>query len=304
VRAALIALTVTTVAVTVALVPGYVGVRGWMIGSAVTVGLLAVVVLGGSLRRGHDSVWAVSVGPALAAVAILLGTVWASGLVVQARLGPFDSPEAPASVNAYTQRVEATFPSDQRALALFVKGLPRKQAADVLETSGAAGFYILATGREFLPVGGFSGRVPAPSLPDFIRLVAQGRVQRVTVVTKPLTRAPDLRWVVAHCKRFGATNDDAAAQAERSFYYCTASEVSGPVHEGRQRRGAPSPARWKSRNCVTRMNRMRPRPIAGTCWRCRSVTSSGSVSSYSLLRWMRRTAPWARALRTHSASGP
>jgi hypothetical protein len=159
---------------------------------------------------------------------------------VQARLGPFDSPYAPASVNAHTLNVETTFPEDQTALALFVKGLPQKQAADVLETSGAAGFYILATGREFLPVGGFSGRVPAPSLPGFIKLVRQGRVQRVTVVTKPLTRAPDLRWVVAHCKRFGPTNFDPAAQAQRSLYYCTASEGAGPVHKTQGVSAVPS----------------------------------------------------------------
>ena len=92
VRVVLAALTAATVAVTVALVPDYVGVRNWIIASAVVVGLLAVVVLAGSLRAGHDSVWAISVGPALAALAMLLGSFWASGLVVEATLSPFDSP--------------------------------------------------------------------------------------------------------------------------------------------------------------------------------------------------------------------
>ena len=230
VRAGLAGLTVATVAATVALVPGYVGVRNWIIGSAVLVGLLAVVVLAGSLRAGHDSVWAISIGPALATVAMLLGTVWASAVVVDARLSPFGSPYAPASVNAYDRSVAAAFPADQQELALFVKGLPPDQAADVLETSGTTGFYILATGREFLPVGGFSGSVPAPSLPNFIRFVAQGRVQRVSVVTKPLTRTPDLRWVASHCRQYGPSVYDNDEQASHSVFYCTPSDASGRSH--------------------------------------------------------------------------
>jgi 4-amino-4-deoxy-L-arabinose transferase-like glycosyltransferase len=230
VRVALIALTIATVAVTVALVPGYVGVRTSIIGSAIVVGLLAVVVLAGSLRAGHDSARAVSVGPALAAVAMLLGTLWASGIVVAARLSPFDSPYAPALVNTYTQAFATQFPVDQKELGTFVEGVPSDRAADVLETSRSTGFYVLATGHEFLPVGGFSGRVPAPSLPAFIKLVALGRVQRVTVTTKPLTNAPDLRWVASHCRQHGPSVYDDEERAHRSVFYCVPSDASGPAH--------------------------------------------------------------------------
>ena len=227
VRAALVGLTIATVAVTVALVPGYVGVRSSIIGSSVVVGLLAVVVLAGSLRRGHDSVWAVSVGPALAAVAMLLGSLWASAVVVEARLSPFDTPYAPASVNVNTQAAAARFPADERALARFVANIPAGRAADVFETSRTTGLYILASGHEFLPVGGFTGSVPAPSLATFTRLVAEGRVQRVTVTTKPLTRAPDLRWVSSHCRPLGPTIYDAEAQAHRGVFSCVLADVHG-----------------------------------------------------------------------------
>ncbi len=89
-------------------------------------------------------------------------------------LSPFDSPYAPALVNTYTRAAATQFPEDQKELATFVQGIPSDRAADVFETSRSAGFYVLATGHEFLPVGGFSGRVPAPSLAAFIELVAQG----------------------------------------------------------------------------------------------------------------------------------
>ena len=91
-RAALAAVTAATVAGGIALVPGYVGVRPWIVASSVVVGLLAVGILLGSLRTGHDSAWNLSVGPALAAAAMLLGSFWASSVVVAATLSPFDSP--------------------------------------------------------------------------------------------------------------------------------------------------------------------------------------------------------------------
>ena len=47
-------------------------------------------------------------------------------------------------------------------------------------------------------------------------------------------------------------------------------------------RQLPSPARRKSRNCVTRMNRMMPRPIAGTCWRCRSFADYNNDGTLGL----------------------
>jgi 4-amino-4-deoxy-L-arabinose transferase-like glycosyltransferase len=227
VRAALALLTIATVAVTIALVPDYVGVRPWVVGSAVVVGLLAVVVLGGSLRAGHNSVWALGVGPALAALAMLLGSFWASAVVVQARLSPFDSPYAPASVNANSQTAAAAFPLFAQSLHDFVGTVGQGTAVDVFETSRTTGYYILATGREFLPIGGFTGVVPSPTLSTFERLVAEGRVRRVTVVTQPLTNEPVLRWVVAHCARLGPAGYDPGAKAESTAFNCGPRDAPG-----------------------------------------------------------------------------
>ena len=185
VRGALALLAAATVAITVALVPGYVGVRTWIVASTVVVGLLAVGILVTSLRADHDCVWATSVGPVFAAAAMLGGSAWASSVVVHASLGPFDSPYAPVSVNHFSQQAAARFPAEMAALQQFVANIPANQAADVFETSGVAGYYIMATGHEFLPVGGFTGRVPAPSLAEFKHFVAEGRILRVTVTTEP-----------------------------------------------------------------------------------------------------------------------
>jgi 4-amino-4-deoxy-L-arabinose transferase-like glycosyltransferase len=227
VRGALAALAAATVALSVALVPGYVGLRPWIVASTVLVGLLAAGILIWSLRAGHDSVWTVSVGPALAAAAMLLGSAWASAAVVSASLGPFDSPYAPVAVNHYSQEAAYAFPAEATLLQKFVAHVPADQAADVFETSGSTGYYIMATGREFLPVGGFTGRMPAPSLAEFEQFVAEGRVRRVTVTTKPLTRAPDLRWVVSHCARTPEHMYDPVEQATRTVYTCTPEDSGG-----------------------------------------------------------------------------
>jgi 4-amino-4-deoxy-L-arabinose transferase-like glycosyltransferase len=235
VRGALALLVAATIATAVALVPGYVGVRTWIVASTVVVGLLAIGILVTSLRAGHDSVWATSVGPLFAAVAMLGGSAWASSVVVHASLGPFDSPYAPVSVNHFSQQAAARFPADMAALQQFVANIPVDQAADVLETSGVAGYYIMATGHEFLPVGGFTGSVPAPSLAEFKQFVAEGRILRVTVTTEPLTRTPDLRWVVSHCARSAVHQYDAIERATRTVFYCNqphpATAEASPNHE-------------------------------------------------------------------------
>jgi hypothetical protein len=48
-------------------------------------------------------------------------------------------------------------------------------------------------------VGGFSGQVPSTALRTFVRWVGAGRIHTTLVATRPQTRNPDLRWVLAHC---------------------------------------------------------------------------------------------------------
>jgi hypothetical protein len=136
----------------------------------------------------------------------------------------------PASVNAYTQTSAARFPGEQQGLKDFVDTVPAGRAVDVLETSRTAGFYILASGREFLPVGGYTGKAPSPTLTAFKRLVAEGKAQRVTVVTKPLTDEPVLRWVVDHCTRLGPAGYDPDEKAESTAFNCTPRDVSSRPH--------------------------------------------------------------------------
>ncbi len=225
-RGLLAATTAATAAVSVALVPGYVGLKGWIVASTVAVSVLAFAILLGSLRRGHASVWSITVGPVVALASMLVGSAWASGIVVTEGLGPFNAPYQPAYVNQVTQTSIADLSSRTQELENFVQRIPPSVAIDVIETSSFAGFDILATGREFLPVGGFSGSVPEPSLRQFIRDVVQGHVGRATVATKPLTRNPDLLWVAAHCPPTDRYVDP-SLDATFTVYQCAPADARG-----------------------------------------------------------------------------
>ena len=203
-RAGLAVTMVATIVAVIALVPGYVGVRVWIIASLVVVGGLATGILFVSLVPRHASVWALTVGPVLAVLAILLGSAWASGLVVMEELGPFDAPYATAARNQVTRTSADEFPRLQTILMQFTSRLRPDVSANTIETTLGASDDILATGHEFLPVGGFTGEVSTPTLPQFIRYVAEGRVRFVNVATRPLSRSPDLRWAAAHCSKLGS----------------------------------------------------------------------------------------------------
>ena len=148
---------------------------------AVAVGLLAVV----DARRRRsgavdDSVWAVSVGPALAAVAMLLGTVWASGRSWWTR------PAQPVRL-ALTRRprVNARHPARARRhvpgrpegswRAVRRQGLPPRPGRRRLRDVGRR-----PASTSWPPVGSSCrsvdspGACPAPSLAEFKRLVARG----------------------------------------------------------------------------------------------------------------------------------
>ena len=66
------------------------------------------------------------------------------------------------------------------------------------DSSILAAPYILATGREILPIGGYQGGVPAPSLSEIQRRIAAEEV-RIFVVP-PVSGDPRIVWITTHCK--------------------------------------------------------------------------------------------------------
>jgi 4-amino-4-deoxy-L-arabinose transferase-like glycosyltransferase len=186
------------------LVPDDAGVRPWVIATSALATAAAAVYLALAARRGSQPA-VMRHGLALAAAALLLGAAWASATAVADHLGPFDAPYQSAALTAAGQsgwqRDIAAWP----ALAAFAASFPATQSVDTEETSAEVSVDVLASGREFLPVGGFTGQVPSTPLRAFVDGVRHRRIARVLVELTPRTRNPDLRWVLAHCQPFDGT---------------------------------------------------------------------------------------------------
>jgi 4-amino-4-deoxy-L-arabinose transferase-like glycosyltransferase len=222
-----------------ALVPAGSGIRAAVIASSAACALAAAGILGASLRQGHASVWALAWGPALAGVALLSSAAWASGSVIVAGLGPFDTPYQPSRITEITQVIPALNRRyEWPLLEQFADNVPRGEAADVIESSYLDSANIFATGREFLSVGGFSGEVPAPPLSQFVRDVATGKIHQATAAIAPRSRNPDIDWVIAHCQKQTTGNTmftELGTTMQR--YTCTRSDgqmatgASAPVPE-------------------------------------------------------------------------
>jgi hypothetical protein len=200
------------VAEAVSLVPRSAGVWAWVLATTIVLTGLAATCLAMSLRRTPPQ-WAARAALALGAAALLVGAAWASGTAVANGSGPFDSPyqsqALTASEQAGWQHDVATWPS----LAAHAATVPHGRSIETAETSGQVSQDVLATGHEYLPVGGFSGQVPSTPLAQFVKDVHDGRINQVVVAVRPPTRNPDMRWVLSHC----STASAAATSSRTSF---------------------------------------------------------------------------------------
>ena len=134
--------------------PAAAGVRPWIIASVVIVAALAVGILGASLRRRHASLWTITCGLGLAAVALVSTSAWASGSVVVAGEGPFDTPYQSPAITYLSQVVPAHNRANEWPLLVrFADASLPSVAADVFESSYFASEDIFATGHEFLRRG-------------------------------------------------------------------------------------------------------------------------------------------------------
>jgi hypothetical protein len=124
--------------------------------------------------------------PAVASLSLLWG-----------HLGAFDTPFEPPQVAAFTN---ALLDSPQVAEAL----LPRLEegqlgAPDLMatETAALAAPTIYVSGQEVLPIGGFTGTIPEPSLSSIEAMVGAGDFH--IVLQSAGATDPRFLWISTHC---------------------------------------------------------------------------------------------------------
>jgi 4-amino-4-deoxy-L-arabinose transferase-like glycosyltransferase len=207
----------------IALVPSTAGLRPWIVVTTGVVGLGAIV-LSAPARRGAAAGWRAGVGLALCGCVLLIGPAWASATAVHDGLGPFSTPYQPASLTAALAASAARALSSAPELNRAAAGVGPSVAVVTRESAPAVSLEILMTGHEYLPIGGFSGRVPNPTLAQFIHDVGAGAVRVVVVTVHPLTNSPDLLWVRSHCTPHGAPNSSNSIETVR--YLCTPQDAT------------------------------------------------------------------------------
>jgi 4-amino-4-deoxy-L-arabinose transferase-like glycosyltransferase len=159
----------------------------------VAVAAVAQVLLPASGRGGHLT----ALGFAGAAVLVL--PVAASVSCVVSELGPFDSPFESAQTVNHSHALAADGPSFTRAAQRLAEQTLPGHALFGTDTSGLAQNYILYSGLEVLPIGGYLGNAPAPTLATLQADISRGYVRFFVLPVAPAGSDPRVQWIEAHC---------------------------------------------------------------------------------------------------------
>ncbi|MGO9196742.1 MAG: ArnT family glycosyltransferase [Acidimicrobiales bacterium] len=197
------------------------GLPSWLKPVAICLGAAAalVLVLSTWLPRRRALVGA---GFIVATLAASIVPAVACESIVANRLGPFDTPFQPLVVTSYirgffggTDSVVKTLPTLERV----------RHGAEYLmatQTSALAAPFIYYSGLEVLPIGGFTGTFPDPTLRTLETLIRKGDFH--LVLQSPTTTDPRLVWIAHHCLDVGdRTAPSSAGPGLRlAVYYCLA----------------------------------------------------------------------------------
>ena len=154
----------------------------------------------------------------VAAMATLVVPAVAAAAVVTSGLGPFQTPFEPARETAdITAFLSAGF-QIQPALAALEKGNAAEPDLMATQTAVLAAPFIWASGQEVVPIGGFTGTIPEPTLAQLRRLISTGMVR--TFLQSPTTTDPRLTWIARNCLRVRARTTGQRTVLPLAVYFC------------------------------------------------------------------------------------
>jgi hypothetical protein len=179
---------------------------------------------------------------AFAGTAVLLLPAAASVSCVIRGLGPFDTAfESPETAHN-NQALAAAAPALTRAAQRVELQRPPADALFGTDTSGLAADDILYSGREVLPIGGYLGNVPAPTLATVQADISRGYVRGFVLPVSPPGPDPRVRWIESHCTR--QPPPPHRRPVPYANFFCGLGPVSRPAHAAT---GAPIPRTGPSR---------------------------------------------------------
>jgi hypothetical protein len=166
-----------------------------LVALVVAAAAVAQLLLPTSSRGGHLT------AVAFAGIAVLLLPAAASVSCVIRELGPFDTPFESAKTAHTSHLLAAAVPVLTQRIQQLEAEVPPGDALFGTDTSALAQSYILYSGREVLPIGGYLGNVPAPSLATLQADINRGYVHGFVLPVSPPGPDPRVRWLESHCTR-------------------------------------------------------------------------------------------------------
>jgi 4-amino-4-deoxy-L-arabinose transferase-like glycosyltransferase len=211
VRATLAGAIVVSLGYGIYLLHGGWDVPGWLIPAAACLTALGVLVLLVPAAHVHRA----SAALAMAAfVCALLIPAAASEFLVARGVGAFAAPFEPMSYTQSPAQAHLALEHSANTVAVL-ESTYRTPIAFAVDSSRHAAPFILATGKEILPIGGFEGRIPSPTLSRLQRYIATGKLRGIIVPST--SHDPRITWVYQHCHR---TKTQSHGSARLVLYDC------------------------------------------------------------------------------------
>ena len=183
------------------LVPFGSGSAWWVLPLAGAVCVAAEVALIVSLRRseGTDPLPS-GIAIALSAVSMLLLPAVTTGIVVADGFGSFSTPYQSAAATAGVVTLPEKYQTGGAQVAAdYSRFPPGTKAIAAVDSTAIAAPLIMATGREWLPIGGYLGSNPSPTLAQLRDMVnTEGTVYFYIPIVPP-GPDPRLAWVRKNC---------------------------------------------------------------------------------------------------------
>ena len=194
---------------------GSTDVPGWLIPAVTVVGVAAVITALATLTIQNKAFFAVALAAGL--VAGSFAPAVAAGGLVGHHEGAFDTPFESAGEREGLDYLFLQIPAHVNTTIPLLKrvqnGAPYLLAT---QTSALAAAIILDSGLEVLPIGGFTGTSPSPTLTQLETDIRHGQMHLVLVAT---ATDPRMRWIITHCPHTG----DATPTVHN--YYCEPSNA-------------------------------------------------------------------------------
>jgi 4-amino-4-deoxy-L-arabinose transferase-like glycosyltransferase len=171
----------------------------WLWPLAISMGAVAVVLLLTSavwLRR-----WLLAVALIAGTAAVLFLPASGAGLLVSQHRAFSDTPFESAKTAAL---YDVLLGSTSKGIGSFLPQLEKLQMGSpyvmAVYTSAVASEFISASGKEILPIGGFTGSIPEPTISQLEGMVRTGKFHLALLIGG---HDPRLTWIATHCRHLG-----------------------------------------------------------------------------------------------------